>query len=194
MAYDLGAVHSHEPNFHIVCGHHGCSRTYHNFHSFRKHLRRVHLDVVLDQMPSADMQPDDIMQNTCDTTYPHQTDTQCGFETRNSALFLLKAHEVYKVSQLAINEMTAEFHTMSSSELDLLKMKVFSTLRAAGIDPGGVVGLSDVFGKSRLADPFGGLLTEYQQEQFFKKNLNLVVSPWCTALYVVIKPSVSFMY
>ena len=42
----IGSVHSHQAGFEVVCGIQGCPRTYKNYHSFLKHLRRKHLEAV----------------------------------------------------------------------------------------------------------------------------------------------------
>lgn len=171
----LGAVHSHDPSFTVVCGIRGCTRTYHNFHSFRKHLRRSHLEVVVEKAP-----PENELQSieSHDLDFPPESNTESpsGFEQKNSALFLLKAREVHKVSQSALNELTTEFTHMSSSELEALRRKVFASLEAAGITPEEVGGLSKAFKDSRLGNPYSGLSTEFQQRQYYKHNLNLVVS------------------
>ena len=99
-----------------------------------------------------------------------------GFELKNSAPFLLKAREVHKVSQSSLNEITSEFAAMSSSELETVKVKIFARLKAAGISPEGVSGLQEAFSNSRLKNPYEGLSTEYQHFQYYKQNLNLVVS------------------
>ena len=160
-----------------MCGIRGCTRTYHNFHSFRKHLRRVHLETVIEErLPGDELQSMEIDDSHSRESSPED---QRGFEQKSSALFLLKTREVHKVSQLALNQLTADFATMSASELETLKGNVFASLRAAGITPEEVGGLSKAFSESRLADPFGGLLTEFQQRKYYKQNLNLVVSLSC---------------
>ena len=38
----IGVVHSYEANFYLTCGIDGCPWNYHNYHSFRKLVRRHH--------------------------------------------------------------------------------------------------------------------------------------------------------
>ena len=38
----IGYVHAHDPNFNVVCGIEGCTRSYINFMSYRRHLYREH--------------------------------------------------------------------------------------------------------------------------------------------------------
>ena len=42
----IGTVHSHQAGFRVVCGIRDCPRTYDNYHSFRKHLRRKHIETL----------------------------------------------------------------------------------------------------------------------------------------------------
>ena len=178
----LGAVHSHDPNFRVVCGVRGCTRTYHNFYSFRKHIRRVHLEVEVEPAVADAQQMVTNMDMNGGVTHLEKPTSRdiCGFELRNSALFLLKSKEVHKVSQLALDEMISEFAAMTSSELETLKAKVYASLQAAGINPDNVAGVPEAFKNSRLNDPYRGLSTQYQQRQYYIQNLNLVVSLLCT--------------
>lgn len=45
----IGAVHGYDPNFFLCCGINGCPRTYNNFHSFRQHFRRKHIDLDMEE-------------------------------------------------------------------------------------------------------------------------------------------------
>ena len=38
----IGAIHSHDADFQVVCGLDGCNRQYRNFGSYRVHLYREH--------------------------------------------------------------------------------------------------------------------------------------------------------
>ena len=42
----IGFIHSHEPNFTVVCGINGCVRSYHQFSSYKKHLYRNDPEVL----------------------------------------------------------------------------------------------------------------------------------------------------
>ena len=41
----IRSKHSCEPNFRVVCGIDGCSKSFTNFSSWRSHIRRVHKKV-----------------------------------------------------------------------------------------------------------------------------------------------------
>lgn len=45
----IGAVHGYDPNFFICYGINGCPPTYNNFHSFRQHFRRKHIDLDMEE-------------------------------------------------------------------------------------------------------------------------------------------------
>ena len=38
----IGAVHSHQSGFSVLCGIDGCPRTYRNYQSFRRHIKQKH--------------------------------------------------------------------------------------------------------------------------------------------------------
>ena len=42
MVKQIGRVHRHEPNFHVLLGVEGCAKTFRNFLSFKNHLIRKH--------------------------------------------------------------------------------------------------------------------------------------------------------
>ena len=170
-----------------MCGIHGCIRTYSNFHSFRKHLRRRHFGPEMEETSEVELRSgggdtdaSNVLSQDSTIEIPH------GFQLKNSALFLLKAREVHKVSQSSLNEITSEFAAMSSAELETLKVKVFTSLKAAGITPENIAGLREAFSESRLKNPYEELSTEYQQRQFYRENLNLVVSLSCVHVHTCI--------
>ena len=49
----IGVVHSHEANFYLTCGIDWCPRNYHNYHSFRKHVRKHHPHYLLNSSTSS---------------------------------------------------------------------------------------------------------------------------------------------
>ena len=47
---NMASVHAYDPRFFVLCGVDGCTRTYRNFYSFKKHMyrkHRAHLDVTV---------------------------------------------------------------------------------------------------------------------------------------------------
>lgn len=159
-------------------------RTYHNFYSFSKHLRRKHQNTLVDlEQEGEEFCTENNQQSTknfdvTSSSQERQTEPTCTawrFQQKNSALFLLKAREVHKVSQTALNEITSEFTAMSSSELNKLKVKMLSAITAARAIPECIRETAEAFRDNRLNNPYKNLETEYQQRQYYKQNLNLVV-------------------
>ena len=59
-----------------------------------------------------------------------------------------------------------------------LMFKVYATLTKAGVTPSDVEGLDNCF-LGTGSHLFSGLETQYQQMQYFKRHLNLIVSTRC---------------
>lgn len=91
------------------------------------------MELELEEAPTSDLH--NMEDWNADVTSSSQvtTGTQRTCELRNSALFLLKAREIHKVSQLALNDMTNEIAALNLAELEILKTKVCTRLRAAGV-------------------------------------------------------------
>ena len=121
----IGVVHSHEANFYLTCGIDGCPRNYHNYHSFRKLVRRHHphyllnLSTSLQQENEPENLEEDQRENlTMSDSLGEPTDgaaVQCKIhvpatphlqedEGRSFALFLLKTKVVLSISQRATDE------------------------------------------------------------------------------------------
>ena len=60
----IGAVHSHEANFHIKCDIQGCVRTYTNFFSFKNHVYRNHKDALDDSPADAGENSESLLPDT----------------------------------------------------------------------------------------------------------------------------------
>ena len=155
----LGAVHRCEANFHITCGINGCVRTYHNYYSFRKHLLRSHpgdtsasgdstdsnigTSASGDNTDSSSMGTSASGDNTdsivdhmfIDESENYLATTEPELDSfRTSALFLIKAQEIHKVSQIALDDIIAELTFICSRELTVLQSKVFKCLSIGGVD------------------------------------------------------------
>ncbi len=176
----IGSVHSYDPNFCVTCGIENCTRTYTKYDSFRKHIQRSHPNATADGTENnADDETMD--NNTSEQSLP---DYVCDEDPEDpmidpmkaSALFLLKAKEVHKVSQIALDEMTSDFIEICKNGVENLQAKVDHCLRSNGIEPSSIPDLPKVFTDSCLSDPFCGLNSAYRQEQYFVDHLQLVVS------------------
>lgn len=94
--------------------------------------------------------------------------------TWNTALFILKALEVHKVSQSSMNHLLGDI----SEYLDMVKGRLLHRVAAALKDKG--IAMEDVLAtlsnSPDVADPFSGLRSEYSQTQYFIRHFNLVVN------------------
>ena len=112
---------------------------------------------------------------------------------KSSAIFLLGLKEKYKLTQTAIHGIIEGFTNVTQQQIGSLQsqvviklwlgrnnyfifvtFKVYATLNKAGITISEVEGLDNCF-RETSNHPFAGLETQYQQMQYFKKQLNLIV-------------------
>lgn len=137
---------------------------------------RAHREKINDSQENEDLNSGMDDQESCDvptdlTSHEPIVDTK-----QATALFLLKAQEIMKISQVALDDLITEFSSLCSTELSSLQTKVFSCLRRGGVDPQNVDGLQDTFLKCTLTDPFHGLTSTYLRNKYYEENLGLVVS------------------
>ena len=126
----IGAIHAHEPGFHVVCGIKGCPRTYTNYYSYRKHLRRKHhsdLDLPSNSMMIIDELPQDSGTLSDANTYETGGE-ELPFDNkslkRSAVLFTLKSKEVRNISQLAMNDLIDDFSMIVQQTIDVMAFKV----------------------------------------------------------------------
>ena len=55
----LVRYHTSDPNFHVLRGINGCSKTYRNYISFKNHIERKHADLLADKSGQAAAQEND---------------------------------------------------------------------------------------------------------------------------------------
>lgn len=189
----IGAVHGNKHGFYVCCGVQGCPRTYHNFHSYKNHMYKKHRD-VLDDVGSTSTLP---LQSNCGSTdnrisviadgmYGEEYVVDSGMEVdqrlqlsddetekRQSALFLMKAKEINKVSQSALNELVGDITSLFEQKVQSLQSSVSAALAEKGIimDPE----LQSLFCKPEVIAPFQGLESEYLQKKFYRENFGLLV-------------------
>lgn len=209
----IGAVHAYEPHFHLVCGIKGCPRTYKNYHSFRKHLRRRHaecLDHSVESGPDCGMSLE--VTDGCNVDSAEQVLADNGDSTeevgfgcsapciqsamdveeslglrRNTAMFLIKTKEVNGVSQAALNELVEDVTLMVQRTADAIKLNVEHVLTRKGIRCEEIEGLNEVFQMEWIRNPFSGIHSEFLQHKVYKELFGLVVSTAVTAaIYIVI--------
>lgn len=97
-------------------------------------------------------------------------------DAHQRALFLLKSREVHKISQMALNDIIADFTLMTKAVLEDVQRRVQSALVANSISPSDIIGLNDIFEDAELKDPFHSLLTEHLQTKYYREHMGLVVS------------------
>ena len=94
----LGAVHRCDANFHKTCGINGCVRTYQNYSSFRKHLKRAHQGDTSTSVDNTDSIVEHVLIDEPEADVvrkEHDVDS-----IRTSALFLIKAQKYTKYLKL----------------------------------------------------------------------------------------------
>lgn len=104
----IGRVHSHDPGFDMVCGIDDCPRTFKKYYSFRKHLHRKHPDILRggDKEDNATTKNYNNIFETVDDD--HEVEREESTEDkrlRSSALFLLKAKEIDRISQNSLESL-----------------------------------------------------------------------------------------
>ena len=186
----VGCVHAHEPNFHIVCGIQGCPRTYKNYHSFRKHLRRHHPDCMSSNETERVIATDDTIIDDVDCSMIEEVEvTEHAEETRqerkkSAALFVIKTKEVLNISQTATDQILNDVSDMMRNTVHHVERKVSCVLAANNITVGEE--LHKIFNE-HLENPFCGLETQYAQQKYFRDHLGLVVRSVLLLLPVKIK-------
>lgn len=167
----------------MTCGIDNCTRTYTKYDSFRKHIQRSHPNVgdpTVDETESnldGDTMDNNISEHSSlDFTHGGDAEDPMVDPMKANTLFLLKAKEVHKVSQIALDEMMSDFVEICKRGVENLRAKVDHCLHSNGIEPSSIPDLPKVFTDSSLNDPFCGLNSAYRQEQYFTDHLQLVVS------------------
>ena len=193
----MGRCHSCEPNFHVLSGINACARTYTNRLSFRNYITRKHADILLAESPTDCRIVEnvgnhmDVYETDCGSCMneDHDLDT-VGEEPRQfdlkktpeevqskAALYLLKLKDKDRVPQTVINSIVENTTDIVRTNMEVLKFGLAARLDTAGIDFNAVPGIAELFHEDSITmNPFSGLTNENQQHQYYKNNLNLVVS------------------
>lgn len=90
------------------------------------------------------------------------------------ALFLLKAKEIHKMSELALSDVMTDFTVMIDDILDDVYEDVEKKLKLHDISTGDI-GLNEVFNNVKYKEPFSGLHSEYLRTKYFADHMQLVV-------------------
>ena len=165
-------VHSHDPNF-TICG--GCTRTYVNYHSFRKHIYQKHNDwdvqgIHEDGNRSYSENPIEMQESHHEWIDLNVVLCTTSNATKDcSAKFLLKATEVYKVSQTALDNFIPDISILFQ---EFFEAEMKRQLQNCGLSINDHQALYNM----EAFDPFKGLHTRYLQEKYYVEQLGLIVS------------------
>ena len=134
LRHFIGTVHSHQAGFRVVCGIRDCPRTYDNYHSFRKHLCRKHMETLALGVPETYYG-----RHTGDDSngdFHGDLSEHCGpiWDRRNAALFILKNKEV-------LNDLLGDVSMVMRQTIDHLSSRV---LERNGIEYQDSDGLTEV--------------------------------------------------
>lgn len=167
-------MHPHFAN-RVVCGLNGCPATPSSFEALRRHMYRYHKDLLNISSTSTssllhgdgnnadqdenEFQPNDINE----VSAVHRSPTIIGAE------YILKIRDGKKLTQATIDEIINDTKIVIQNTIDIIKKKVTDKTQGL-ISDDQLAEIRDIFHDESLVNPFGGLETEYQQEQFISSN------------------------
>jgi hypothetical protein len=188
----IGNCHAYDGGFHVTCGIGGCVRTYLNFHSYKNHLYKKHREIIMSDLPpqiptleSPSLLPPELDDPVFSPLVSRQQ--QPLLEKNESALFILKAREVYKMSQSALDSLLSDVSTMVDSKIGKMQASVSAVLDSKGITIDEE--LKSSF-QPQSGELFQGLRTRYLQEAYFKDHFKHVV---CYEPLLLLYMSTSFI-
>ena len=175
----IGTVHSHETNFHVVCGILGCPRTYRNYFSYKKHMYRKHRTEL-----SRFQQPED-SSISHGNDFISSEDADCGLNNFNeesevepdtsttsklhAALMILKMKQKFKLSEVALDGLLEDFTASLQIKMEEVKMLVNKDISCEVF--------KEVLSKATMSpsiqSPFRGLETKYLRHRYFCDSLHL---------------------
>ena len=176
----LSSVHSYDARFNLTCGIEGCPRIYTNFHSYKSHVYRKHREVVDLPEPSMDNSvngpatpevPTDLVYDERDVE-PQTVSERAEAQKKAEARFLLKAKHLYKISQSSLESMIGDIGEMMEFQMTSVQRDVASILTSRGVTLDN--DLRDAL-SLKPGQPFSGLRSQYQQQQYFREKLHLLV-------------------
>ncbi len=173
----MAAVHSCDPNFHIVCGLEGCSRNYTNFYSFKRHVYRNHRAVVGKDLrtPSAHEDDDDV-QTICNSGVDPSLSLHSNDDERRSvAGFVMKSRAVYKTTEAHLSSIIDDFSALLDRTADYAKQKMLDVAKKFDLPATVSDELTKVFDSPAITQQFAGFETKYLQDKFMREEMGLVV-------------------
>lgn len=181
----IAAVHSWESCFYTVCGIQGCSRTYSNFFSFKKHIYRKHrelLDTAVIPSYSSEMDYLDALEDNCeppDVVNEADPAMQLLESKSNSALFILKSKVMYKIPQVHLECLIADITELVERRLDSVREELQQVVERHQLSREVHISIMEVATAKGLSQPFSGLETNYLQLKYFEEYFGVIVSNYC---------------
>ena len=99
------------------------------------------------------------------------------------ARFLLKAKHLYKVSQSSLDSLIGDIGEMIELQVAMIQQNVTSILTSRGVS------LDDELREAmslKPGQPFSGLHSQHQQQQYFREKLHLLVCTNMSAMMAII--------
>ena len=206
--------HASQDSFFVRCSIGNCVNVYTSFSSWNTHVYRHHRDEVCKQptssgdIPSTNTSGDnqtattvisiDQEESFVDVSEPQPPTTiesdiaqllgeDFERQERECASFLLQMKEKHSTSQVAINAIVRGCEQLFDDTRTRIKAGVMHHLSLKGIDTSQLTEMETFM--DNIRNPFSGISTPYQQQKYFRRNFNLVVSV-CTRVHVFVSDCV----
>ena len=187
----IGYVHAHDPNFNVVCGIEGCSRSYGNFLSYKRHLYREHRHVFNLEVyesgaggsaDSSNLDQDDIDD---DVTATASIESAQASRRKRAAMFVLKTSEVHRLPLAMMESLLPDISTLvEHATLQIQERLLDAISREPSITEQIIRSICQ---DEDITNPFSGMETTYKHTQYFKDYLNMIVRRACvhTLTYII---------
>lgn len=145
----IGRVHAGSADFHLSCGllinGTRCLTTFTNFHAYKRHLRKIHREVIpmqdeeehsnRNEEENSDNYSDihDTSEYSCED-HPPVTSRE-SYSDRQAALWILRLKEENKLTQSAVDEILSDVTELCSSVVHQLGSELHDVLNSAGLNP-----------------------------------------------------------
>ena len=132
---------------------------------YQKHRKVLEVTTVPSASEAHVLETDDYTCGSSDTTtHPAHTD-----EKKQSALFLLKATAVRKISKTALDDLIGDIAILLDSRIQLLQESISTALQYKGLEFDAE--LAAIFQKPSLTTPFQSLHNEFLRKKFYRGEM-----------------------
>ena len=184
----IGYVHAHDPNFHVVCGIEGCTRTYRNFLSYKRHLYREHKHFVGKENGEG---ASDESSDHEDTSEPMSVTAAADgsffpvisaqesarkLKQNRAALFILKTSEIRRLPLSTMESLLPDIATLVEHAIFHVQDRLLEALAKEPITDDTIRSICQ---DDDISSPFSGMETTYQHTQYFKAHLHMIVRHAC---------------